>query len=526
MKFDVVVIGGGATGAGVFLELARRGIRVALFEKGDFSSGTTSKSSRLIHGGIRYLEHFHFDLVYESLKEREWIGLHFGHLVNPLDIHIPIYSHSRRHPAIVAIGVLLYDFMAGKRRIGRSRVYMKAASIPRELEMTRKELRGLFTFTDYQILLPERLVLANILEGMNLGGEAFNYARVESLKFEENEVRLEIVRGGEKFEVRAEVVVNAAGPWADEVRRKGMLGGRLLRPTKGVHLEVERVSEEAFFVESGRDRRLFFVLPFLGHTLVGTTDTDFDGSPDEVEVLGEDVDYLLQGLRIIFPDKLARGVRIFGGFAGVRPLLRVPGKPASAVPRRHRIVVEGRGERLVSIVGGKLTTYRRMAEDCVSKILSIHGSRLKTERAQPYPFEGDGGDTEAYLSHIEGEFGVTPAVACALFRAYGRKAHHVLSFAGSDRDLREVVFEETGEIPLQIVYGFEREMCRSLEDVVLRRMMLGKTPTKGMNELEMLKKILISHLGKSPGESRDMVKAYACFVEDNFRVTSLQSSVK
>ncbi|RMG59050.1 MAG: glycerol-3-phosphate dehydrogenase/oxidase [Deltaproteobacteria bacterium] len=503
MKVRVVVIGGGATGAGVFLALTRRGVETLLVEKRDLSSGTTSRSTRLIHGGIRYLENLDFGLVFEALRERAWVAETFPHLLRPLKIHIPLYRDGGRSPLIVGAGVKLYDLLAGRGKIAPSEVYLTPSSVPDEVEVKREGLKGLFTFTDYQILLPERMVLEGVRAGVALGGSYLSRSEVTGGEVRGDSVLLKIRTPAGMMDVEAEAVVVAAGPWGDGVRKLFGLGGRLIRPSKGTHLELPPIVERAYFVESGRDGRLFFILPFLGHTLVGTTDTEYTGVPDAVRPTAEEVEYLVEGLKKVLPGR--RGdAPILGAFSGVRPLIDVPGREESRISRRHRVVVEE--GRVVTVVGGKLTTWRKMGEDCVRKVLPILGERNSAPLSPHFPSAGV--EREEVITLLKERYHLSGETAEVFFSLYGGEAEEVIREGGSDASLKSAVFAETGETPLNLVRAFTHEFAHTLGDAVLRRMLLGKTPGRGRRYRKEFVRILVSFLGMGEGEARDMVDEF------------------
>ncbi|NNG47137.1 MAG: FAD-dependent oxidoreductase, partial [Deltaproteobacteria bacterium] len=279
---DLAVIGGGITGAAVARDASLRGLSVVLFEKGDFSSGTTSKSSRLIHGGLRYLEGFHFRLVYESLRERDWLSSRLPHLIRPVPILIPVYRGDRRGMGKVWIGMRLYDFLARGKETPRYGT-LPAGEVARRVPGIRREgLSGGALFYDYQLPVPERLVMENLLSASGAGARVQNRAQVEEIGFEAGAFRLRVrdVLTGAREEAAAAAVINATGPWADRTRRLFGLHDEILHPTKGAHLVFPGISPHALFAASPKDDRMFYILPLAGSILVGTTDTAYPGDPD------------------------------------------------------------------------------------------------------------------------------------------------------------------------------------------------------------------------------------------------------
>jgi len=511
-EVDILIIGGGITGAGCLLEAVRAGFSTILVEKNDFSSGTSSRSSRLIHGGIRYLESLQFGLVHEALKERYWIGETFPHLVRPLSIMLPLYRGGTRSPLLAAVGVTLYDFLAGQKNIGKSSIHL-GKSAKRYLDGIRtKDLKGLCIFPDYQILMPERLVLEHILAAGKAGGDAFNYTEVTEISpSKESYITRTRSRNGKgPMEIRSDLIINAGGPWIDSIRKIAGFRGSLIRPTKGVHLEVPRLSDEALFMEAGSDGRLFFILPILGHTLVGATDTDYTGSPDDVTPGKEDVDYLISNLNSILTERKLSPADIYSAYSGLRPLINVQKKEESDVPRKHRIVCEGIGKRFISITGGKLTTFRKMAEDTVREAARKSGKRVGVEGGNPLFPSGtpDEKEEKEFPRYLAEEFSIPLETALVIFSLYGMAGEKVLLHAGSDPFLRSPLSLPTKEVPAQILYAFEKEKAHTLEDVALRRMLLGKTASKGKEEGKLFRKILTGYLGHTKEESDEMIKEW------------------
>src|SRR5256885_5322900 len=357
-EYDVVIIGGGMAGAGVARDLALRGVSTALIEQGDFASATTSQSSKLIHGGLRYLELFDFSLVRESLRERETLRGLAPHLVRPLPFLVPIYRASSRSLIKVRIGLKLYDWLTPGRDRERYRVLPAVDALSLEPAIRPDDLRGAGYYFDDLLLYPERLCLENVLSACRHGARAFNYARVESVQRDAAgalagvSVR-DLLTGGVAT-LRARVLVNATGPWVDDFRALASVqerGKHILRRTKGIHCLLPRMTDRAIY-HSTRDDRMIFVIPWRDFSLVGTTDTDFDGDLDRVYATGDEVRYLLGEVRQAVPDPRVAFDEVLYTYAGVRPLSFEEGNRASDVSRAHKIVEEADG-RLLSITGTK-----------------------------------------------------------------------------------------------------------------------------------------------------------------------------
>jgi glycerol-3-phosphate dehydrogenase len=472
--FDLLILGGGITGAGVALDAVARGLRVALIDKGDFASGTSSLSSKLIHGGLRYLEHGDFHLVYEALHERGRLLYNAPHLVHPLRFVLPFYEGARVPAWQFRIGLILYDVLAGGRNIRRSRA-TSLSRLRHEFPGLRAEgLRGGAEYFDAQ-MDDARLCLEVLRTAALHGAVIANY--VEAIAFDgPNRVRVRDRRGGREFSIAAKQVLNATGPWGDAVRRlAGDEDGPLLRPTKGVHLiAADRGLSAAFLLLHPADGRVFFVLPWLNKTLLGTTDTACDDSPDELTVTPEDVAYLLAGFHHYFTPALS-AEDVLGSFAGLRPLIRTrPGEP-SELSREFQLHRSPSG--LLTAAGGKYTTYRHMAEIITNTIVQRLGlSRrcrtrsLRLDGAPDQPWERFASAAAAALTtrcHLDAE------TARQLVGRYGRRALEVADYLERDPTLRQRIVPGEPDVLAEFAYQREHEMALTPADFLLRRTRLG-----------------------------------------------------
>ena len=358
--FDVAVVGGGIIGAGIARDAALRGLTVALFEKKDYGAGTTSGSTRLIHGGLRYLEMLDFALVRMDLRERETLLRIAPHLVKPLEFFLPFYegAGSGPSPFELRMGMVLYDALSFDKSLPNHRRLSAAETLAEEPGLLASGLKGAVAYFDGQVNSPERLAMENIVDARAHGAVTLNYAEVTGAA--RGGVRVRDLLDGEEAEVRARVVVNASGPWFDRLAARLEPHPRpLIRTTKGVHLACPAVNRHALALISPVDGRLFFVIPWLGYSWIGTTDTDFREDPGEARATEADVDYLVRSAAGYFPQM--REAEVYWTVAGVRALVMKGGKESS-ISRRHRIVSE---PGLVSVLGGKITGFRAIAEDAV-----------------------------------------------------------------------------------------------------------------------------------------------------------------
>jgi glycerol-3-phosphate dehydrogenase len=476
--FDVLVLGGGITGAGVALDAALRGLRVALIDKGDFACGTSSASSKLVHGGIRYLEHGAFPLVYEALHERARLLRNAPHLVRPLRFVLPFYAGARLAPWQWRAGLAAYDLLAGRGNLRRSRPLTARRLLAEFPGLRAAGLRGGAEFYDAQ-MDDARLCLEVVRTAAAAGATPANY--VEAVAFERSNGVLTGVRAvdhasGAELHIRARQIVNATGPWVDAVcALAGEPGGAHLAPTKGVHLLAPgRGLTAAFLLLHPRDGRVLFVIPWLGKTLIGTTDTVAAEDPDDLTVRPEEADYLLEAHNHFLGPPLGRG-DVLGAFAGLRPLLGARRGEPSARSREFRVFAGPSG--LVSVAGGKYTTYRHMAEVITDGIVRRLGGRRRCRTAE-YPLDGaPRRPWEPFLAEetaaLTGRHGLGAAAARHLVKRYGRRAADVAAYLGHFPALARPVVPGEPDLQGEFVYQRDQEMALCTEDLLLRRTRLG-----------------------------------------------------
>lgn len=382
--FDVAIIGGGVIGAGIARDAALRGFTVALFEKRDYASGTTSGSSRLIHGGLRYLEMFDFGLVRMDLRERETLLRIAKHLVKPLEFLVPFYDSSLFYRTKMRAGMLLYDLLSYDKSLPRHRILSAAQTLEAEPGLRAQGLQGAAAYWDAQVESAERLAVENIVDARDHGAQAFNYAWVLGGLRDNGRITgiaVKDVLDGAEAEVSARIVVNASGPWFDRVAGEveGVESSRI-RTTKGVHLACPPATKRAVVMFSPVDRRLFFVIPFCGLAWISTTDTDFTDDPAKARATREDVDYLQRSAGEYLPS--LRDSEVYWTNTGVRALVRDKGSESS-VSRVHKIT---RSPGLISVLGGKITGFRAIAQEVTDRIVQELGQRKSCTTAhQPLP---------------------------------------------------------------------------------------------------------------------------------------------
>jgi glycerol-3-phosphate dehydrogenase len=376
--FDLLIIGGGIVGAGVARDAALRGLRTALVEQGDFASGTSSRSSKLIHGGFRYLEQHAFHLVAESCRERAILLRIAPHLVRPVPFLLPVYDDSPRSLLTMRLGMTLYDLLALYRNTAPHRTLGAEETLAVEPNLRAQGLRGAIRYYDCAED-DARFCVDNILQAADLGVVCNNYCKAIAMGRGGDRiasVRLRDQLTGRELETRARMIVNAAGPWTQGVA--GLIGADAsnavrLSPTKGVHLLLPAITREHAIAIQSPDRRILFIIPWHDCSIVGTTDTDFSGDPAHVAAEEVDIDYLLREIAVAVQRPIARS-EVITTFAGVRPLLAATATNPSARSREHRIIRQA--ENLITIAGGKYTTYRKIAEEAVDEVYRLLGQSL------------------------------------------------------------------------------------------------------------------------------------------------------
>jgi glycerol-3-phosphate dehydrogenase len=493
--FDVVIVGAGINGAGIARDAAMRGLKVLLIDKGDVGGGTSAGSTRLIHGGLRYLEHFEFGLVRESLRERETLLRIAPHLVRPLAITIPIYKHSRRGRATIRAGMIAYDLLSWGKSLPRHRMQSVRETLSAMPGLDRDGLVGSAVYFDAQVEFAERLVVENVMAAIEHGARVRTYARVSELLIEEGLVAGVQLEGDKTQQVRAKVVINAAGPWVDRLfDSSAVKNERLIGGTKGSHVVVapfQGAPESAVYLEAVRDHRPFFIIPWNGNYLIGTTDVRFEGDPDGVCAEEWEVEYLISETNRAFPQAELNRERVFYTYSGVRPLPFTTDHDEQSITRRHFLREHPPFTNLVSVVGGKLTTYRSLAEECVDLVLRKLGHGFTRSETGEVPLPG-----AQDFATVRRECRELPA---RWLRIYGSRGKEVAELASRLR---------TDSLTAEIVFSFEREFATTLADCFLRRTMIGLNADRGLGQLEAAAQVGQRFLGWTEARARLEMERY------------------
>ena len=512
-EFDLLVVGGGITGVAVARDASLRGFHTALVEKGDFGSGTSSRSTRLIHGGIRYLEYGEFKLVFDASSERRLMRKVAPRLVRPLAFLYPLYRGQKPAPWKLRVGMVLYDALSLFRNVQRHRWLGPAEVQRREPLVAGRGLLNAARYYDAQVD-DARLTLLTAKAAHLHGAVMVNHARVVGLmKAGGRVVGAQVVDAvsGREVEVCAKTVVNATGVWVDGVREMDEQARRpMIRPTKGIHLVVPRArlySQHAVIFSVPRDGRHIFLIPWGEFTLIGTTDTDYDGDRDRPAADLDDVEYLLEAVQHTFPGAQIQHDDVVSTWAGLRPLVSAPGSP-SALSRQHVILESPSG--LITIAGGKLTIQRMMAEqvtDLVQKNLAAGwGVHARSECRTREPLEG--AQTESVrVSGVDG------AVSRHLLDAYGGDVTWVLAYAEENPSLGERIVPGLHYLMAEALYAVQHEMALTLCDVLIRRThVIYETWDGGVAQARAVAEMIAPRLGWDEVEIERQVSTYAAQV--------------
>lgn len=533
--FDLVVVGGGIVGVGVAREATLRGLSVALLERTDFASGTSSRTSKLIHGGIRYLETGHLGLVRESCRERTTLLSIAPHLVRPIPFIMPIYRGDRWGPLFLRLGLVLYDRFSGSSPLPRHRMLGVREALLYEPGLRRDGLRGAALFFD-AAMDDARLCLEVALAAAERGAAVANYVEVRALQREGNHtvVEAEDRLGGAPLRVRGSMIVNAAGPWID--REAWMPRGRRarrVRPTRGSHLVFPGGDRDhGLVLRAESDGRVYFVLPWLGHTVVGTTDRDYDRDPGAVGCDQQDAQYLLREVRRAVPGGGFRADTVQAAYAGVRPLLRplremeteehgrAPRTTAlpGSVNRGHGIFIERGG--VLTVVGGKYTTFRRTAAEVVELAGEVLGKSRDelfrrgrgTSALSPLP-GAETRDFDAFArketDRLAAELGLARPEARRLVETYGTRASRIAARMRDDPAMRQPLCPHHPITRAEVAHGVEAEMARTLADVLRRRTDLAFSPCGGLDAAAAAAEVMGGLLGWSAEERERQVHAWS-----------------
>ncbi|WP_072621427.1 glycerol-3-phosphate dehydrogenase [Spirulina major] len=529
--FDLIVIGGGINGAGVARDAALRGLKTVVIERGDFASGTSSWSTRLVHGGLRYLEYFEVPLVRESLREREVLLRMAPHLVKPLLLTVPIYKGRSRPYWKIQAGMCLYDLLSYDKSVPKHRMLPKDEFQQLFRTMDRENLKGGAQYYDAQAAYAERLCLENIFEAQSAGATVCNY--MAATNFDVNGDRITAVHcqdqlSGQPYTLKTHddtVVINTAGPWVDQVLNltpDALRSTRKIGGTKGSHIVVKPfpgAPDSALYVEAKTDGRPFFIVPWLGHVLIGTTDLRFEGELDPLKADNDEVDYLLKETNLIIPTANLGRDEVTFTYSGVRPLPYQEGKNPGELTRKHILFDHTKEgvKNLISLIGGKLTTFRHVGEEMVDAAYRKMGRMAPPCPTLTQPLPGCILPTDDRIqAHVE-QYGdrVSTATVHHLFTLYGSQGAQVLALVDESPELAELIHPQLPDIKAQIVYGFRSEMAETFVDITRRRTTIAMLENYGLDTLPVLADIAQRYCGWDGERCDRNITAYHQFMAAN-----------
>ena len=514
--FDLLVIGGGATGACIARDAALRGLKVALLEANDFAFATSAHNSKLVHGGLRYLRNFELGLVRESLKERRIWQRIAPHLVRPLPFLLPLYGGGR---VTLAAGLTLYDLLSYDRgwlddpeqRLPGHRWFGRAKALASESALDGPKFAGAFLYYDAQMYAPERLALECLIDADEHGAALANHAEAEKLLLRNGKVEGATAHcriSDASFEVRAKLTIVAAGPWVDIFLNRALGGAhhKLVR-SKGIHLIVPAMTDtHALTVATPQGH--FFVLPWRGHSLIGTTDTAFSGSPDAVGVGEHDIQSFLAFVNAHLPSARLKREDVEHFYAGLRPLVDDGSRDTYGASRKAELIDHGRQDNidgLLSVIGGKWTTSRALAEQTVDAVVEKLGMRGKNSITAMTPLPGGHiGTLDAFRKTYRQD-------EDHLARLYGSRLGRIKSLADEKSEFA-IRLSHSGDIGAQVAYAAREEMALTLEDIVMRRTGIGQLGKPDADALSVAASIAAAELGWNESRKTKEIDSLApCF---------------
>lgn len=513
--FDIVIVGAGINGLGIARDAAARGLRVVVLEQGDICSGVSAWSGRLAHGGLRYLEHRDFALVRESLRERERLFQLAPHLVKPLRLLMPLYAHNRRPAWLIRLGMVIYDVLSFDKCTGGHEVLNIEATLRRFPGIAQGGLNGATVFTEGQVEYAERLCVELAVAAAADGAEICTKARVEEPILRDGRVvgvKYRDTANDTMNEVLAPVVLNVAGPWIDRIFRRGAPPQKRLNGgTKGSHLIVDPfpgAPKDVVYYESKTDGRLVLVIPWAGRYMIGTTDLRFDDDPSKARCSVAEMEYLLGEVNQLIPEAKLSPQDVLYTFSGVRPLPYAPGVVEAKIPRSHVLHDHAPDmSGLVTVVGGKLTTFRQLAEDAVDdafKRLGRKSPRCVTAQRMLPGAVFDAAETRRTLFGA----GLSERSADRLIALYGGRSLATVKQAQGDGELLKVVHEPSGAIGAEMMFAMRHEFARTLTDVLARRTLLAFEPNHGLESTEAIAALLAARLSWGKQRQADEIAEY------------------
>lgn len=535
--FDVLIIGGGITGAGLALDAAARGLKTALVEKRDFAAGTSSRSTKLIHGGLRYLEQFDFALVREALLERSVLTRIAPHQAEAFPFVIPIYADQRRnydHPLIMRAGLFLYDLLAGRQNFAKHRRLSREEALKLAPQLDPRGLKGAFLYYD-ALTNDSRLVIEIIKAAHQHGASIANYTTVESyLRDADGKIQGVWLRdelSGERIELRARVTINATGVWMEDMIRLdgGSAEGlkKKLRPAKGIHLTIaaDRLRvDAAWLIPSLTGHRFYFVVPWEGRVNIGTTDTDYSGGKDFPQAEPDEVAEILNAINSYFPEANLDPSDVISAWAGLRPLISdANAKDTTKVSRKEEMIETADG--LISIGGGKLTTYRAMAEHGIDLVLKRLGKSADNRTTRDVPISGgemSRVELDQTAKQLASHYNLPMDVTRHLAFSYGSNFDALIRLMLDDERLRERLVADLPVVKAEVVYAARHELAVSLTDALTRRTRLAMLAgAASLGCARIAAELMAAELGWNKEEMTRQVNLFAGEFEREYQAAKL-----
>lgn len=512
---DLAVIGAGVNGLGIAQDAALRRLDVVLVEQDDICSGVSAWSGRLVHGGLRYLEQRDVGLVRESLLERERLFRLAPHLVRAVPMLMPLYRHNRRPAWLVRLGMIAYDILSFGKSPPRHRILSRRGILERVPGLSPDGLTGAALFYEGQVELAERLCVELAVDAQRAGADIRTHLRADGpLTGTPPAFECTNTVTGERELIRARVVLNVAGPWIDRVLRADGVPTqpRLNGGTKGSHVVVDPfpgAPRDIVYYESRRDGRLVLVIPWLGRYLIGTTDVRFEDDPGDARCDIGEAEYLMEEVNQLIPQaNLGLGDILFT-YSGVRPLPYAPESAESSVTRSH-VLFDHDPEGLpgwVTVVGGKLTTYRQLSEDAVDLVFRRLGRKAPPCPTRDRPLPGSG-DPAGLIDELVGSTGMSRSTAGRLALLYGARAEEVWQLTAADPALAEVLDEASGLIGAEVSFALRHELAVTLTDVLARRVLVAFEPDHGLGSLEQIATVAATCAGWSDERREQEIAGY------------------
>jgi len=543
-QFDVLVIGGGITGAGVALDAAARGYRVALVEKADFASGTSSKSTKLAHGGIRYLPQFDFAMIHEGVVERGLMVRHAPFLVRPQPFVIPVYEDMHWPSSLpirprtafgldllLDIGLWMYDLMAGRLNIGRHKRISAEKTVERAPKLRSRGLKKALLYYDAQTN-DAQLTVTLLRTAAQFGAVVTNYTEVTSFTRANGKLNGAVVRDvltNQQLTISARHIINATGVFSEQVvALTGDESKATIEPSKGIHLVVDRerlrISDTAVVLPETEDGRILYVIPWQSRAIIGTTDTG-SGNLDDPQAGPEDIAYLIRHINQYLEVNLTND-DILSVYAGYRPLVKSRGARAADLSRTHVVLQEVNG--MVTIVGGKLTTYRRMAQDTVDVLAKRDGMPI-SQPTKNLLLAGAIGwrDARREIEARGQQLGLAPDIIEHLEFNFGSHARSILDLIEKDESLRERLVLDLPYVRAEVVYACRAEMAMTLEDMLARRTrIILEDGARGASIAPQVASLMARELGWSSDQTNSQVEQYRALVRHQLESEGLQAALQ